>query len=480
MERRLQLEDRWPLLLAPLVPIFVFALALSGAGGRATALAGVVGVIGIGALYLTAYVDIAWLFSGAIALSMFSGSWRQLGFPSLASPDRLLLIVAFVVFLIRDPTIGRRPFVRLTPAHLALLVAVAYTVCSAIAAGTIGDRAALYPLIDRFGVMPFLLFLCGPVAFATAHQRRILLGTFLAIGAYLGLTAVFEGVGPHAFVFPKYILDPHYGYQPGRARGPFAESAVNGVALYYATVAAAVAFVELRRRWLRVMAVGVAIVCLFGLILTLQRSVWIGAVVASLIACAAVPKIRRYLIVIVPATATVVVALVFLVPGLHARIDQRVNDQRTTWDRANLNKAAENMVKARPLFGFGWGTFQERSGPYFQQAADYPLTNTTGEVHNVFLSNAAELGLVGIALWLFAMALAIGGAIFVRGPPQLYSWRIGLLAITVMWLIVANLIPMVQAFPNQVLWLWAGVVYPWRYRWKGAGGSAQSASAAEG
>jgi len=28
---------------------------------------------------------------------------------------------------------------------------------------------------------------------------------------------------------------------------------------------------------------------------------------------------------------------------------------------------------------------------------------------------------------------------------------------------VLVLVPMVQPFPNYLLWLWAGVVWPWRY-----------------
>ncbi|HXS47200.1 MAG TPA: hypothetical protein VN756_07030, partial [Solirubrobacterales bacterium] len=179
MVGRLQIEDRWPLLLAPAVPILTLALAASGAGGREVVLAGMLGVFVIGALCLAAYVDNAWLFSIAIALSIFSGNWRQLGVPNLLSPDRIMLIIAFVTFLVRDPTIGRRPFVRITPTHVVLLLAAAFAICSAVAAGSIGARQALYPLIDRFGIGPFLLFVCAPAVFATEHQRRILLGTLL-------------------------------------------------------------------------------------------------------------------------------------------------------------------------------------------------------------------------------------------------------------------------------------------------------------
>jgi putative inorganic carbon (hco3(-)) transporter len=462
---RFQIENRWPLLLAPLLPIAIAAIAVGGEPKHVLVLAALFGALVVGGLCLTAYVDVAWLFSAAIALTLFSGNWRQLGFPTLVSPDRLLLIVAFVVFLLRDPAQGRRPYVRLTPTHAVLLVAAAFAICSALAAGTIGEVSTLAPLIDRFGLVPFLLFLTGPVAFASEHQRRILLVTFLAIGAYLGLTALFEGLGAHALIFPRYIVDASAEAQAGRARGPFLDAAINGVALFYCAVAATVAYVTIPRAGVRRVAVAVAALCLFDLIFTLERSVWVGAIAAALCVAAATPTLRRRLPVAAAVAAVATVGAFAVVPGLRQHTTERIGDERTEWDRLNLDTAAENMILARPLLGFGLGTFQERSGPYFEQSASFPLTNTGGELHNVFLSVATELGLVGASIWLLGLILAVGGAIVVRGPPELYPWRISLLAMAVMWLIVANLTPLVKAFPNQALWLWAGVVWPWRYAW---------------
>ena len=463
MDQPLQIEDRWPLLLAPAVPVAVVGLAAAGAPPSLLLGAAIGGVLLIACLYLTAYVDVAWLFSGAIALTVFSGSWRLIGFPTMVSPDRLLLIVALIVFLLRDPSLGRRPYVRLTGTHGVLLVAAAYAICSAVAAGTIGESSILSPLVDRFGLVPFLLFVAGPVAFASEHQRRILLGTFLVVGAYLGLTALFEGLGLHALVFPRYIVEVSGEVQAGRARGPFGDAAANGVALFDCAVMAMLAYVTIPRPWVRRLAVAIAVLCLFDLLFTQERSVWIGAVVAILCAAAAAPALRRALLGAAAVAAVAIVAAFVLAPGLYERTSERIGDQSTEWDRLNLNKAAENMVAARPLFGFGLNTFKDRSSDYFEQNKNFPLTNTGGELHNVFLSNAAELGLVGTSIWLLALLLAVGGAIVVRGPPELYPWRIGLLAVAVMWVIVANLVPMKQAFPTQLLWLLAGVVWPWRY-----------------
>jgi putative inorganic carbon (hco3(-)) transporter len=460
---RLEIEDRWPLLLAPAVPVALLGLAAAGAPAQLLLAAAIGGALLIGCLLLTAYIDVAWLFSAAVALTVFSGSWRLIGFPTMVSPDRLLLIVAFVVFLLRDPSLGRRPYVRLTATHGVILVAAAFAICSALAAGTLGETSILSPLVDRFGLVPFLLFLAGPVAFASEHQRRILLGTFLVAGAYLGLTALFEGLGLHALVFPRYIVEASGEVQVGRARGPFGDAAVNGLALFDCAVMAMLAYVTMPRTRVRRLAAAIAVLCLLDLLFTQERSVWIGAIVAILCAAAAAPALRRPLLrAAAVAVAAIAVALV-LAPGLYGQTTQRIGDQGTEWDRLNLNKAAENMIAARPLFGFGLNTFRERSSDYFEQSPDFPLTNTGGELHNVFLSNAAELGLVGTSIWLLALLLAVGGAIVVRGPPQLYPWRIGLLAVAVMWLIVANLVPMRQAFPNQFLWLLAGVVWPWRF-----------------
>ena len=78
------------------------------------------------------------------------------------------------------------------------------------------------------------------------------------------------------------------------------------------------------------------------------------------------------------------------------------------------------------------------------------------------LAYAVELGLVGALLWLASLLFAVGGALATRGPPDLRAWRAGLLAIAVCFIIVTNFVPP-MAFPNLVLWLWAGVVWSGRY-----------------
>jgi putative inorganic carbon (HCO3(-)) transporter len=404
----------------------------------------------------------AYTLSAALFLSPFAGNWPELGVPGPLSPDRLLLAGGILSVLLRAPPIADRPRLRLSAAHWALALAALYGVLSALIAGTLTDRDDLLKLVDAFGIMPFLVFLVAPLAFRTPQERRVLLVTFVALGAYLGLTTLFETVKLDALVLPKYILDPKYGIHSGRGRGPFVDAVANGLALYTCAVTCAIAATTWRGRGARSLAGTVGLLCVVGTFLCLERSVWIGAALGTCVALLATPRTRRALVPITAVAALAIAAALVLIPGLSAHVTQRKNDKATLWDRKNLARAAVNMVETKPLFGFGWARFTKDSTDYFQQAFDYPLTATKAGVHNTALTYAVELGLVGTTLWAVGLVLGIGSALMTRGPPDLDAWRVGLLAVAAACLFVLNAVPP-TTWPNRSLWLLAGVASAGRY-----------------
>lgn len=417
--------------------------------------------------YLACQVDPAWVFSASIFAFVFNGNWSYIGLPSMVAPDRFLAALA-IYSLLLGPQSRLRPKLRIEPVHRLLALVLVYAGVSAIFAGTLLEQEGGYRLVDRLGALPFIFFLLAPMAFRTARQRSILLGTLVALGAYLGLTSLFETIGPHALVFPKYILNENVGIQAGHARGPFVEAEANGVALFGCAVAATIAFALWKRRDLRLLAAGIAALDLIDCLFTLQRGVWIGATAGLIVSLAAFAPLRRYLAPVLIVVGVAVALSLNLIPGLSQNVGERANDQMSVWDRENLIFAAERMIEARPLLGFGWGSFAHVAEPYFRQPANIPLTASNGPkgtdlLHSVVLSNAVELGVLGCLLWLAALLWAVGGAIVKRGPPELLPWRIGLLAFATCWAVVLNLTPLPQAFPNLLLWLWAGVVVSWRY-----------------
>jgi O-antigen ligase len=399
--------------------------------------------------------DPAWSLSGAVAASMFSGRWAEMGLP--LPLDRVLLLLTVVGLVLRLPI--RRPrALRVRFVHVAMALAVTFATVSAFSDGLQMGGTGTFALLDRFGLVPFAAFLLAPVVFDTPQRRKILLGSLLLSGAYLGVTALAETTGLHALVWPSYIVDDSVGIHAERARGPFVSGTAMGTALWACVVAAAMAFAAARRRAVRVTALAVAFLCALGLFLTLTRTIWVAAIVSGAVTLLATRELRRYLVPFALAAAVLVVGAMAVLPDLAADARARETVESSIWDRQNSNAAAIRILEANPLFGAGWDRFEEVSPPYYRISPDYPLS-AVGQVHNVFLSNLAELGLIGTSLWLLALVVAVGGPLVRRAPPGLAPWRVGLVALTTVWIVAANFDPLPYVFPNLLLWTWAGILW---------------------
>lgn len=415
---------------------------------------GILAAAGLGLAALA--VPPAWAVSGAMVLTLFQSHWDLIGFD--VPVDRYALILAIASVLAREWR-HRDGRLETRPVDWFLIVFMLYAIVSAWMVGTLDERDARFELVDRLGVVPLLLFFVAPFAFRDEAGRRVLLGTLVGIGAYLGITSLLEAVGADDVAIPGYIGDESQGIHNDRSRGPFLDAGANGIAMYMCAVASAIAFVKWRDpRW-RVAALAVAGLCLLGCLLTVTRIVWLSAVVASPLAMLAARQARRYLVPAALAVAAVVIVALAVIPGLAAKADTRRNDNSETfWARQNSNAAAVRMIEDKPLLGFGWGRFGAESHPYYRQSQDYPLT-FLNDLHNVYLANAVELGLIGALLWLAALAWSVGGAILRRGPPELFPWKIGLIAVAVSLLVSWLTAPAEYVFPTLLMWLWAGVAW---------------------
>ena len=139
------------------------------------------------------------------------------------------------------------------------------------------------------------------------------------------------------------------------------------------------------------------VLCVAGLLFTETRSVWLGGAVATVVALLSVRELRLWFAAGGRARWRRHRAQPGAGPGAgRRRSTERSDDERTVWDRKNLATAAVNMVEAHPLVGVGWGRFKAESADYFRQSRDFPLTATDEIIHNVFLTYAAETGLIGL------------------------------------------------------------------------------------
>lgn len=404
----------------------------------------------------------------AIVLTVLSGGWSQIGLAGLPL-NRLLVAVVLLQIFLRAPGVARMPRIPLRNVHLLIGLTLIYALASAAAAGTLSSKDGFLQLFDVFGVVPFLLFLVAPTVFAGRRERDLLLATLVGLGAYLGLTAIFESLGPQALVFPSYIR--HFEAETlsaVKASGPFQSPTAMGFACFACAVAALIALGQWRHRWGRSLALLVAAACVFGCFLTLERGVWVATIIATVVAALATQTGRRLLAPGIAISAVALIGVFALVPSLSQSASQRATYQQSLWDRQNQTAAGLRMVQAKPLFGFGLDRYEAESADYFRQPADYPMTGYTHgitigvpdpilPIHNTYLSYAVELGLLGALLWLASIAWAIGGAILARGPASLRPWKLGLLAIAVFFLVVCVVDPHTAPFPMVLMLVWAGV-----------------------
>jgi O-antigen ligase len=385
---------------------------------------------------------------------MFSGNSKLLGLP--VAPDRVLFGLSLLLLASKGQLAG---MLRGRGGLAVLMVATTtWVVGSAVAAGTLFTNYGLFALVDRI-LLPFVFFLLAGVVFRDVRSRNLLLRVLVSVGLYLGLTAFFEMVGPHSLVFPGYIMDPAAGILFGRARGPFLASDADGLVMVASLAAAVVGWARWRGIW-RWMAAATFLVCSLGALLTLTRSIWLGAALGLTLAGLASPRLRRWLPLVLVTLAVGVVVALGTLPGLHEDAASRATTSRSLQDRENTNSAAIRVVEERPLTGVGWVRFIDVSQDYVRQSDEIPLTNIHIEVHNVVLGRAAELGLPGAALWLLCL-LAGPVAAAVRplsGPPDVEEWRQVLLAALACWVVAIMVSPVPYPLPNYLVWLLGGLV----------------------
>jgi O-antigen/teichoic acid export membrane protein len=430
-------------------------------------------LVALAGCYLLSRIDLAVLVVVALFLQLFSGNWSLVG---ISLPlDRAMLVVALLVLVLRGARWVTARRLVLRPLHVAFFCAAAWAVASGIIAGTITSHLGFYALLDRFGLVPFALFILAPLIFGSARQRNILLLGLVVIGLYLGGIGVLEGVHAYRFIFPSYIADPSVGIQWGRARGPFLESTGDGFCILCGMVAAAIALTTWRSQWARGVCYLTFVLGGAALFFTLTRSVWIGAFVGFVGAMLLAKKTRMILIPLLAVGALCVVTTLVVSPKIRAEALGRTESQSPVWDRENTDIAALKIISEHPLTGVGFENFINVSAQYMRQQPDYPITGVGLEVHNVFLGHAAELGLPGLLLWLLAFGGAVWrafspfpwsrsrpGARSSRAPPEDWvwrdPWRMGGVAIVLCFLVIANLAPFTEALPNALLWTFLGVL----------------------
>jgi hypothetical protein len=167
--------------------------------------------------------------------------------------------------------------------------------------------------------------------------------------------------------------------------------------------------------WQRRLALFVGWGCLvFALLFSLTRGVWLAYL--FVLGLLAVVKGGRTALGVAVGVVLLGVAVLVANPGVRERaahtFDLDVNLPRSQIWLANID-----MIKERPLLGWGYGNYKKFRAVYYQR---HPQANTTAHAHNNFLQMWVDIGLVGLAafLWLFWSILLRGWRAYRRLPPK--------------------------------------------------------------
>lgn len=145
---------------------------------------------------------------------------------------------------------------------------------------------------------------------------------------------------------------------------------------------------------------GLAMYCVF---MSFSRGSWLGGSIVLLGLLAMYPKVVVRLIVVLLVSAYLLSS--GLLADQVAWAYERTTGEaatRTAEDRLITNSASIRMIDAKPLFGWGFGNYDEYDRRFQERVGDVRVRHD-GTSHNTYLTIMAEMGSIGLLLYIFPL-----------------------------------------------------------------------------
>lgn len=401
-------------------------------------------------------------------LVLFSRAAGQINLPML--PDinfyRILWIILVLAFIVQI-ALRERDFLPITKIEIMMILFCAICLISMLRAGVLFKEEhglVLRNFLNGYAI-PFSIFFLVKNIVDSEQKIKKIFQFLLIIGIYLTLTGIFEYFRITALVFPRNIMDPNVGIHYGRARGPFTQAAVNGTVLGIIFLLSVYFFLHMHRKRSQIFF-GIPIALMpIALFFTYTRACWIGFIFSLLLIAFTYPRLRKIFLF----------GFFMIVTVILLNWSNLINKERTRgrimaegpiYNRINLYAASLKMFLEKPIFGFGFNTFEKESPAYFVKIRGVPFEdlNKVLGAHDTLVSILVELGLIGLVPLLLIFFY------FFRHSIKLYQilpsepflgkgliavfWGIGIIFIVNMQFIQTRYF----LFPNSLFFLFAGIV----------------------
>jgi O-antigen ligase len=317
-------------------------------------------------------------------------------------PDRALFFIILALFLVhvmrKEIRISGLGGEEICMVLFALLCSVSLIQSGANADVSYGENKWANALFN-ITYFPFITYFITKRIKYSKQRAKIVLIVLCGVGGYLGFTGMCEHFGFEALVWPKYILDASIGTHFERVRGPFMESVAMGRILTVTLFCMLIMITEydgIRKVVLYVFALLAA----GSIYFTYTRGPWIGFGAALLAIFTLRTRMRR------PGVMLLLAILIVGSTGMGSKFSFFGDDatlfsrrQNTVDDRFVSYISAFKMGTENPLFGIGFGRFEQEWDNYFTPIPGVQA-NPEKMSHNTFLGILAETGMISLLLYL--------------------------------------------------------------------------------
>lgn len=237
------------------------------------------------------------------------------------------------------------------------------------------------------------------------RASRAMFACLAIFGLYLAVTSVAEAKQLWWLVYPRYIASREYLNFFGRGRGPLLNPAGCGFFLSICWSSMLMFWPRFGRAG-KAMLLALSVVYAAGVYSTLTRCAWIGAACGFLIVVGlSVPRSWRMPLLVASSLCIMLAGATQWERFMAFKRDKDLSAQEAAESvnlRPILARVAWNMFLDRPLLGCGFGQYRDEFPAYLNdRSTELPLEKARPYLqHNVFLAQLAELGVIGMALFI--------------------------------------------------------------------------------
>ena len=300
------------------------------------------------------------------------------------------IALCFALFSNRLQPFEKRMRIKPGRDSLIMVLFLGWTLMNILSHHPTGFNNYIFTLYDQTIVPFFLYWWLRCIAPNTTDLRRLIPGA-------LALALFQVGIGAISWLSPDLLPQDWVGYTSGRTIGTLGYVHAYSVTLIFFGLLLFHAGINQNSATQRLALVVGAGLCIAGVFFSFSRGAWLGgaAALAGLFIIYPKPVLKLSLTLLL----SIAILGGSILNDQIAYAQERLNSEQTAMVRFVIWDAGLQMIRLKPLTGWGYGDYRVYAGQFQRPIAGVVATKQHAS-HNTFISFAAELGIPGLLLYL--------------------------------------------------------------------------------